>query len=326
MQMPQAAKKAEQAAALVDAKKEVKTQASKVLSKETAAQKPGLAAQQAALKPKPVAAPRVGGLPEPAPDPKKDPALNPNSESEHVKGATYEAVKGKAFVKGAADTKDIDPNDVSQGQLGDCYFVAALAALAHQSPETLRQRVKENGDGTYTVTFHEGGDVVVDGRFPTKNGNVQFASKGDESPAEGAELWVMLIEKAWAKLKGGYEDIRGSKVRMSSTDAMQAITGKETRVLRPGSMNEAELFTVLADAQAKGWPATLGVKNLTDVNEIKAAKATGLVPNHAFAILKVDQAAKTLTLYNPWGAEYKVPPITFDTLSKYVQNIQINKD
>ena len=333
MQTPLAAKKAENATARTEAKREVKAQATQALLKETQ-QKPGLAAQAAALKPKPATAPvvipkapvKVGGQPEPAPDPKKDPTVNPTSESEHVKGATYEPVKGKPFVKGASDEKDIDPNDVNQGQLGDCYFVAALAALAKQSPETLRQRVKDNGNGTYTVTFAEGGDVVVDGRFPMKNGQVQFAGKGDETPAEGAELWVMLIEKAWAKLKGGYEDIRGSKVRMSSTDAMQAITGKETRTLRPGSMGEDELFTVLADAEAKGWPVTLGVKNVSDPNEVRAVKATGLVPNHAFAVMKVDRPGKTLSVYNPWGAEYKVPALTYDSLSKYVQTIQINKD
>jgi len=317
-----AAKKADRKPQLEAGKKEVKEQAKKAVLQETA-QAGGLAAQRAALKPP---LPWFGGGDSARKDPKKDPAQNPDSESEHVKGASYEAVKGTAFVKGQGDATDIDPNDVSQGRLGDCYFVAALAALAKQSPETLRKVITDNGDGTYVVHFHEGGDVVVDSRFPMKNGQVQFAEEGDQDQEKGAELWVMLIEKAWAKLKGGYEVIRGSKVRMSSTDAMQAISGKDTRTIRPAAMSGDQLIEALADAEAKGWPVTIGVKNVSDAEEVKKVKATGLVPNHAFAVMSVDKGAKTITVYNPWGKEYKVPPLTMDTLKSFVSSIHVNKD
>lgn len=36
--------------------------------------------------------------------------------------------------------------------------------------------------------------VIVDDHFPTKFGRAVFASSRD------GELWVMLLEKAWAKL------------------------------------------------------------------------------------------------------------------------------
>lgn len=267
----------------------------------------------------------AGPQPEPAPEPKLDPARNPDSESEHVKGAEYTEVTGQAFVKGQGDTNDIAHNDVSQGQLGDCYFMAALAALAHTNPELIRSRVKSNGDGTYTVSFKEGGDVVVDGKFPTKGGDVQFAGKGDEDPKQGAELWVMLIEKAWAKLKGGYEVIRGSKVRMTSTDAMEAVAGGESVSKNPGSMNDEQLFAALGQAQDNKWAATLGVKNLTNADEVKACKEKGLVPNHAYAVLNVDMKNKTVEVYNPWGAEYTVAPLTGETIRKYVNVLHINK-
>lgn len=328
MQTPQAAKKTERAGSLADAKREVSSLAGRVLAKVAGAAT-GLGSQLAALKPKgvaPATAPKIGGQPEPAPEPKKDPAVNPNTESEHVKGASYEAIKGQPFVKGSTDDKDIAANDVTQGQLGDCYFVAALAAIAHRSPETLRQRVKDHGNGTYTVSFHEGGDVVVDNRFPVKGGSVQFAAKGDEGATEGAELWVMLIEKAWAKLKGGYEEIRGNKIKMSSTDAMQAITGKETREIKDhAAMGDEELVQVLQDAQDQGWPVTLGVKNLTDEAEIKACRAAGLSKNHAFAVLEVDKAGKSVKVHNPWGVEYAAT-VSVDAIKKYVRQIQINKD
>lgn len=253
------------------------------------------------------------------------PVDNPDPESEHVKGATYTPVKGRAFIQGKGDSSAAAANDVSQGQLGDCYFVAALAALAHTRPDVLQKKITEHGDGTYTVHFYEGGDVRVDNRFPTKDGQVQFAAEGDTSAQEGSELWVMLIEKAWAAKKGGYEKIRGSKVSMSSTDAMQAVTGATTRVYRPGSMSGDEIIATLVEARKNRWPATIGVKNLSAPADIKACKAVGLVPNHAYAVLDVDESAKTVSVYNPWGAEYQVPPLKTDDIKKYVDNINVNR-
>ncbi len=354
-----AVKKSQDAAK--DAGRDTKVKAREAAAKELLKKKSGLAAQAASLKP---GAATVGGRPEPGPfdilrswfggggdeakdakdvkkdpakkveppkpkkplDPLKDPAKNPDAETESVTGAAYEVVKGTAFIQGKGDDKDIDANDVSQGKLGDCYFVAALAAIAKRSPETLRKKITDNGDGTYVVHFHEGGDVVVDSQFPTKGGKIQFADAGDKDKAQGTELWVMLVEKAWAKLKGGYEVVRGNKIRMSSTDAMQAITGKGTQRVYPARTKEDELFKILENAEEKGWPCTMGVKNVKDPADIKAAKAAGLVPNHAYAILSVDAKGKTLTVYNPWGKEYKVEPVTFDKLQKFVSNININKD
>lgn len=250
---------------------------------------------------------------------------NPDPESEHVKGATYTDVKGSPFIQGKGDAGPVAANDVNQGQLGDCYFVAALAAIAHTRPDIIQKKITNNNDGTYTVHFHEGGDVMVDGKFATKGGSVQFAGEGDRTEADGAELWVMLIEKAWAALKGGYEKIRGSKVRMSSDDAMEAVTGAATKTLRPSGMAEDDILKALDEAKTKKWPATLGVRNVTDAEEIKAVKATGLVPNHAFAVLDVDAKGKTVTAYNPWGAEYKVPPLSPATIKKFVDSIHINQ-
>lgn len=50
-------------------------------------------------------------------------------------------------------------------------------------------------------------EVVVDDYFPVskKDGNVMGAN-----PAGGNEIWVMILEKVWAKLYGSYEAIDGN--------------------------------------------------------------------------------------------------------------------
>lgn len=54
-------------------------------------------------------------------------------------------------------------------------------------------------------------EVVVDDYFPVskKDGNVMGAN-----PAGGNEIWVMILEKCWAKLYGSYEAIDGILVVM----------------------------------------------------------------------------------------------------------------
>ena len=53
-------------------------------------------------------------------------------------------------------TKD----DVYQGGVGDCYFMATLAAVAKAKPEHIRKMVVDLGDGTYAVKFIENGYPV----------------------------------------------------------------------------------------------------------------------------------------------------------------------
>ena len=45
-------------------------------------------------------------------------------------------------------------DDIDQGSVGDCYFVAALSAIAGTNPDVIRQTVADLGDGTYAVNFH----------------------------------------------------------------------------------------------------------------------------------------------------------------------------
>jgi len=43
---------------------------------------------------------------------------------------SHQRVEGVHFLKGLGDAREIEKEDVNQGQLGDCYFLAALAAVA----------------------------------------------------------------------------------------------------------------------------------------------------------------------------------------------------
>ena len=103
----------------------------------------------------------------------------------------------------------IEPNDIKQGALGDCYFLAVLSSMAEipKRIEALFYTKEINDAGIYLVKFFINGNetpVTIDDYLPCKkNGGPAFAY------SKNGELWVSLLEKAWAKLHGTYARMEG---------------------------------------------------------------------------------------------------------------------
>jgi hypothetical protein len=93
--------------------------------------------------------------------------------------------------------------------------LAVLSAIA-EFPELIDARfiTKERNDaGIYLVTLFINGyesPVIVDDWFPTNHDRLAFASSKD------GELWVMILEKAWAKLHGSYTRTEGGKAEFAA--------------------------------------------------------------------------------------------------------------
>jgi calpain-15 len=107
----------------------------------------------------------------------------------------------------------ISPTDIKQGLLGDCYFMSALSSLAEKSYIVERMFSTDGPvcapeyceQGFYWVNFYKNGEwhrVTVDDYFPCSvNGGPIFSTSN-------GGLWVLLIEKAYAKLHGSYWALR----------------------------------------------------------------------------------------------------------------------
>jgi calpain-15 len=100
----------------------------------------------------------------------------------------------------------IDPTDIKQGDCGDCYFLSALSSVAEypERIESLFLTKDVNDAGCYAMRFFVNGErheVVVDDYFPwsTIKDNWAFSRSGTDK-----EIWVLLLEKAWAKIFGSY--------------------------------------------------------------------------------------------------------------------------
>lgn len=79
-----------------------------------------------------------------------------------------------------------------------------------------------NEEGIYRLKICKNGEwqeVVVDDYFPCVPNGLPMFSRG-----HGNELWVLLLEKAYAKVHGGYKNIVAGKPH----EAMQDLTGCPT--------------------------------------------------------------------------------------------------
>ena len=127
------------------------------------------------------------------PDPK------PDSEHKHAEKKNFYRAGGIYPIDGAPKV-----NDVDQGELGDCYLMAALSALAYTAngSDLIRQMIKDNGDGTYTVSFPDRTKVMVDAEFyVTDRGGPLYAGNEQSDAMQGN--WAQNLEKAYAMKRGG---------------------------------------------------------------------------------------------------------------------------
>ena len=129
--------------------------------------------------------------------------------------------------------RKVSPTDMMQGQLGNCWFAASVAALA-EFPERLMSLFKQRQlslCGRYDVQLF---DVVrdkwtvvtIDDRVPTRPVRQGGALGGvlgfRYSPvSRQQELWPCLLEKAMASLCGGYGNLAG----VHGLQALKCCTG-----------------------------------------------------------------------------------------------------
>jgi pyrrolidone-carboxylate peptidase len=236
--------------------------------------------------------------------------VNPNEAAPAKNDPSNYTVRrheGEAFLWNEGDLRAVDISDVQQGYLGDCYFMALLAAIATVRPEAIEEMVKPNNDGSFTVSFFgpDGKRVeqIVQPTFPSYNsGNPTYAQYGDQGNVYGKELWPMLIEKAWMQANGSWLGIEGSK--SSTKEHALAMTGNthESYSL-PGKLSDEALFNRLSQHFVNKQPVTFfSLKGETTESKKKSMKS-GVIINHTYALWNVTPASKTVNLYNPHGPE-----------------------
>ena len=200
--------------------------------------------------------------------------------------------------------KEPNYDNVFQGMLKDCYFVSAISSLcSHKSYYDnifhIKSRTKENVYGVYLFINGQKKLVIVDDYFPYINNNSRKQLSFGFSCSN--ELWVSLIEKAWAKVNGSYIRIGTGGL---CNEAFDVLTEAYTEhIIIPNNFEKIkdELWRKLDQAIKRNYVVCLGTSGDTDIHY------KGLVSGHAYTLINIYIVKtkygieKVVKLRNPYG-------------------------
>lgn len=231
-------------------------------------------------------------------------------------------------VKGNGESRAVDASDVDQGGRNDCFLMAAMASIVHQHPNPdawLKEIVKDNGDGTFNVTFKDGTEV--------KNLRPTFAG-GAAVSDDPKEMWPALIEKAYGRAYGDRtkeEQFALSQGGVAGV-AMEKLTGQPSVYHDPAKLT----IEVMAALQTQGQAITAsthldptqGVDPLQITNHHPAYKSTtygeALTQWHVYYVDRVDTATGTVVMHNPDSTPRKDITIPFEEFQQVFRGVTTN--
>jgi hypothetical protein len=144
-----------------------------------------------------------------------------------------------ALIRGGTDLIDSNDANFVDKQIVSCFFQGVFPPVFH----------KFRTKGMFCLRFFKDTQwryVVIDDRLPIQNGYELIFAKCTNSQ----ELWVPLIEKAYAKLFGCYEVLRGGNVDDGLVDMTGFACEKLTIHDSKGSFNVDKdwLWSVLMES------------------------------------------------------------------------------
>lgn len=209
-----------------------------------------------------------------------------------TKGQAYKAFTGNPLFSTAGPAAA----DIRQGQLGDCWLLAGLGAVAQDNPTALRQNLVDFGDGTYGVRY--GANFYrVDNDLPVVSASsttLAYAGLG-----AGNSLWVAIAEKAFTHYRttaGTYASIEGG-------------WGVEVNRALNSTSAGTRMFNQYANAAAlaNDLAARLANKESVTVGFLTVASGAPLVSSHMYMLAGVTKNAAGvvtgITVRNPWGVD-----------------------
>ena len=167
----------------------------------------------------------------------------------------------------------IEMADISQGSLGDCYFLASIASLT-QYPKLIYQLFKTksiNKEGYFELIFFIDGKfqiVIIDDYLPVNKKTKKICY----SKPYNNEIWLCILEKAWAKINGGYSNIIKGWMR----HALQAFTSFPSQSIKHDEINIEILWEKIVVAKKYNFIITCSTRDNVE--------KFGLVNHHAYSL------------------------------------------
>lgn len=187
-------------------------------------------------------------------------------------------------------------NDIQQGALGDCYFLAGLSSLASQQPNIILQSIAPLGDGTYAVRFYDNGVASylrIDGDISVSGGSPIYDRFGS-----GGDVWAMLLEKALAFFRSPGANTYASISGGQTEEPFNALTGVGNTRFDFNIASDVGIYNFLKTQLLVGQAVTLGSWG-------GGGPYSPIMSRHAYSLqsVEMDDGVMYVTLYNPWGCD-----------------------
>lgn len=206
---------------------------------------------------------------------------------------------------------ELSAEDIVQGSLGESFFLCALAAAINDVGICDDLIDGEFEDcGIYGVSLFINGKwqmIWVDSLFPCfrpkANSHLRRWRPMFAHCAELKEIWIMVVEKAFAKACGSYEALND----VSISQAMAMLAGGEAATfdLDDPTVAHDQIFNdiILSSRPGGQWASEifLGGGSRSDLLH---RQAKGIIARHAYTILDAvysSSGSRLLKLRNPWG-------------------------
>ena len=194
---------------------------------------------------------------------------------------------------------NIEESDIIQGTLGDCYFLSAAAALCKYTDQIkkiffIKEKSEEHCYGCYFKINGIWKLILIDDYMPCY-GN--FGKNFAFTSTNGNELWVILLEKAWAKINGNYARIIGGEPH----EIFDIFTNAYSERIKVKEGIENDIWKKLSRGEKEGFLITAGTSGNTYYLN---TEEMGLVPGHAYTVLGIKELYEgemLIHLRNPWG-------------------------
>lgn len=218
----------------------------------------------------------------------------------------------------------VEGNDLNQGDVGNCWFVAACASLAQE--KKLWNHVVPNADdqewdeahpekytGIFRFRFWRFGhltEVVVDDRLPTMNGRLVYVHSKQRN-----EFWSPLLEKAYAKLSGCYEALDAGNTADAFVDFSGGVSESINLAEKNYVADEHELkllFQKIHKAMSRQAMVSCSIR--AEEGKRETRMDCGLVKGHAYCVTAMkevviqegffrDKKLMMVRVRNPWGGK-----------------------
>ena len=233
--------------------------------------------------------------------------------------AEYDEVNHQLLVNG------IDPMDIAQGAIGDCWYMASLMAVAQADPSVIEDAITQNANGTYTVRLYDDGEpvnITVTPEMVVREDDPAFSYQSKYQLDDGTlgyELWPLVMEKALALHWGDYAAIEGDSPGLG----LEVVTGQSSS---SSDLDDAPSVTELDSLLDGGGAVTLASFGEGDdlPDTYGSASDGGLVTGHAYYVKSVDAKKGTVTVVNPWGSSYAPITLTYAEFQDSFSTIYTN--